>query len=51
MYKAVLLDYSMPEMDGPTVATSMHKILERNDMVHKKPYICCCSAYEEANFR
>ena len=51
MYKTVLLDYSMPQMDGPTVATYISEILERNNMLHEKPYICCCSAYQEANFR
>ena len=51
MYKTVLLDYSMPEMDGPTVATHISELLERNNMLLEKPYICCCSAYQEANFK
>ena len=26
MYKIILLDYSMPEMDGPTVAQTLQKL-------------------------
>ena len=30
MYKIILLDYSMPEMDGPQVATEIRKIFQNS---------------------
>ena len=33
MYKIVLLDYSMPQMDGPTIATHIRELLELNNML------------------
>ena len=32
MFKLVLLDYSMPEMDGPQVATTIRKALEESSL-------------------
>ena len=46
MYKVVFLDYSMPEMDGPQVASEIRQILDMSGL--EVPYICCCTAYGEA---
>ena len=32
MYKLFLLDYSMPEMDGPQVAIEIRKILQEHNI-------------------
>ena len=49
MYKIVLLDYSMPGMDGPQVAIETRKLLKMAGV--EIPYICCCSAYSEATYK
>ena len=55
MYKVILLDYSMPEMEGPQVAIEIRRMLSGSILVdqssHKPPYICCCTAYVEASFK
>ena len=51
MYKLIILDYSMPEMDGPQVAIELRKMLSSNVFLGARmPYICCCSAYSEASY-
>ena len=52
MYEIILLDYSMPEMDGPQVATEIRRIFQSSILLNedKVPYICCCTAYAEALF-
>ena len=49
MYKIMILDYSMPEMDGPQVAIKVREILSNAGI--RVPYICCCSAFEEIQFK
>ena len=53
MYRIILLDYSMPEMDGPQVAMEIRRILKQS-ILHleedRMPYLCCCTAYAEASF-
>ena len=49
MYKVIFIDYSMPEMDGPQVATEVRQILDMSGL--EVPYICCCTAYAEASFK
>ena len=49
MYKVVLLDYSMPDMDGPQVAIEARHIFQQADI--QMPYICCCTAYTQASFK
>ena len=48
MYQLMILDYSMPEMDGPQVAIEIRNMLQSQDI--KIPYICCYSAYTEASY-
>ena len=47
MYKIVLMDYSMPEMDGPTTATEIKSLFKNSATLSESsaPYICCCTAY------
>ena len=33
MYRIILLDYSMPEMDGPQVATEIRRLF-KNSILH-----------------
>ena len=53
MYKLILLDYSMPEMDGPQVAVAIRSLFRTSILVTEidTPYICCCTAYGEAAFK
>ena len=53
MYKLILLDYSMPEMDGPQVAIAVRNLFKTSILVTEAdtPYICCCTAYCEAAFK
>ena len=51
MYDLLLVDYSMPEMDGPQVARSLRGLFDKTDEgVVRQPFICCCTAYTEASF-
>ncbi len=49
IYKVILMDFSMPVMDGPTTAMELRKVIAAND-IEQQPYICCCSAYTEDSF-
>ena len=51
MYKLILLDYSMPDLDGPQVAKAIRAHFEDNGLLDLRPYICCVSAYTEASFK
>ena len=53
MYKLILLDYSMPDLDGPQVAILVREIICENENFGEAnvPYICCCTAYAEASFK
>ena len=53
MYQVILLDYSMPDLDGPQVAQRIRQFYYDNPLLTKDqvPYICCCTAYREANFK
>ena len=53
MYKLILLDFSMPDIDGPEVARQARAIIQEHttsvtDLL--SPIICCCTAYTEATF-
>ena len=48
MYKTVLLDFSMPDMDGPETARQMRSLLAKHDAF--QPFIICCSAYDTDPF-
>lgn len=43
----------MPIMDGPTVAREIIRIYRESDLVTEAqvPYICCCTAYTDEQFK
>ena len=43
MYKLILLDFYMPEMNGDEVVSRIKQIFKDIKTV-KRPYICCISA-------
>ena len=47
MYKLILLDYSMPDMNGPEVSQRIREILTPE----QQPYIVCCTAYDHLNVK
>ena len=49
IYKVILLDFSMPVMDGPATAMELRRVIAESG-IEEQPYICCCSAYTEDNF-
>ena len=44
MYKLIMLDYCMADMQGPQVAITISALLESQNL--PAPYMCCCSAYD-----
>ena len=50
IYELVLLDYSMPVMDGPQFARELIRVLTEAENL-PLPFICCCTAYPEAAFK
>ena len=54
MFKIVLLDYSMPIMDGPTTAREMWKLFRKSSIISNEklqPFICCCTSYDNEKFK
>ena len=49
VYKLVMLDYSMPELDGPQTAIRIRQVCR--DANVDQPYICCVTAYSEAHYK
>ena len=49
MYKLIILDYSMPEIDGPRTAAEIRQYIDSKGL--QMPFICCCTAYNEAAFK
>ena len=56
-YKLVLMDYSMPVMDGPHCTRHILQLFKENEIDIKNsgqpepPYICCCTAYCDERYR
>ena len=53
MFRLILCDYGMREMDGLTCMKKIRSmILAQNEvkMVAKMPYICCVTAYQEKKY-
>lgn len=47
-FSLIMLDYSMPEMDGPEFATRVRQLLKNANL--EEPFIVCCTAYTEQGF-
>ena len=48
MFKLILLDFSMPDLNGPEVAKLIRQIVNEAGM--EQPYICCCTAYTDPSY-
>ena len=46
MYKLILMDFSMPECDGPAATNQIREYLTKKKS-ETQPMICCCTAYSE----
>ena len=44
-----MLDYSMPELDGPQTAIRIRQVCKEANV--DQPYICCVTAYSETHYR
>ena len=49
IFKMMVIDYSMPEMNGPQTAAAIVQLCA--DASIPKPYMICCTAYTEDQFR
>ena len=49
VYKLILLDYSMPSLDGPQTAIMIRQVCR--DANVDQPYIGCVTAYSEAHYK
>ena len=58
MYKIILMDFSMPEMDGPQTTERILELFRDNPMLsgennenNNVPFICCCTAYDDISYQ
>ena len=54
MFRLILLDYCMPNLNGIQTATAIRAIcnnLSDDDCPIPQPFICCCTSYTEDNFK
>ena len=49
MFKLIIIDYSMPGLSGPEVAAEIIRLCEQACI--DRPYICCCTSYQEESYR
>ena len=57
-YKLILMDFSMPVMDGPTAAKQILAFLDtaasqnkgQKNGLQRRPYMCCFSAYQQPSY-
>ena len=51
MFKILLIDYSMPDMDGLELVRKLRSLLEEHNLSDKQPIYCCCTAYNTVEHR
>lgn len=53
LYKLILMDFSMPGMDGPTTVREILRLYRESTNItpEQYPYICCCTAYSEQQYK
>ena len=53
MFRLILLDYCMPDWDGPQTACAIRALCNQTADVCSipQPFICCCTAYTEEKFK
>lgn len=49
MYKLILMDFSMPDMNGTEVTRKIRQFISSSGL--SQPFICCCSAYTDQAYR
>ena len=50
MFKLIMIDYCMPNMDAPDSVLAILELLKKHG-IKKRPQICCISAYQQKEFR
>ena len=50
MYGLILMDFSMPNMDGPTCVSKVREMLAQASE-NNRPRICCVTAYKAEAFK
>ena len=48
MFKLILLDFCLEDMDGPQIYKRIKEMLQKEGL--KTPFVCCCTAYTEPVF-
>ena len=52
IYKLIMLDFSMPEINGPQTSLAIRELCSEAGIdSSNRPYICCVTAYSEADFK
>ena len=50
IYRMIMMDFSMPECDGPTSTKAIRQLLSKDAPDLKQPFVCCLTAYAEGTF-
>jgi len=59
MYRLMMVDFCMPEMDGPTFTRHVRKTISKHQAKTRgsensslvQPHICCCTGYMDSSFK
>ena len=51
MYKLILMDFSMPECDGPSSTNLIRRFLGDTQAREEQPFICFLTAYTDGEFQ
>ena len=46
MYKLLLIDYSMPDLDGIELVKKLRAMIDASQLCEEQPIYCCCTAYD-----